>query len=251
MPDTRSRYRHRMAVAGIVLAGGSGSRIQREVNKVLLTLGDREMLAYSLDTMDRCPAVDLIVLVVRAEDRASIERMVDETPVSKLFAVVPGGATRHQSERHGLESLAGPIDRGEIDVVVVHDGARPFMTSDLLEQTIAAARRTGGGVPGLPLDGPVYERQGTSAKWLSPDRLRRMQTPQAFLAAPLLEAFRTSDAMGDEGVDTAETVERHSELKIEVVPGDPRNIKVTFVEDIFRAEEYAASFGHGGWRPGI
>jgi 2-C-methyl-D-erythritol 4-phosphate cytidylyltransferase len=240
-----------MAVAGIVLAGGSGSRIQREVNKVLLLLGEREMLAYSLDTMERCPAIDLIVLVVREEDRGGVERMLVETGASKLVAVVTGGASRHQSERHGLEALAPRIDAGEIDVVAVHDGARPFMTTELLEQTIAAARRTGGGVPGLPLAGPIYQRTGDHAGLLPPNHLRRVQTPQAFLAAPLLAAFRTSDEMGDEGVDTAETVERHTDLRIEVVPGDPRNIKVTFVEDIFRAEEYAASFRHGSWRRGV
>lgn len=234
-----------MAVAAIVLAGGSGSRIQREVNKVLLPLGDREMLAYSLETLEACPAIDRVVLVVREEDRPALEDMIGRT--TKLTAVVSGGSTRHRSESHGLRALEGPIESGEIDVVVIHDGARPFMTSELLERTIDAARRRGGGVPGLPLDGSVYERTGAHARLLPADHLRRMQTPQAFRAGPLLAAFRAAHQAGHEGVDTAETVERHTDLEIEVVGGDPRNIKVTFVEDIFRAEEYAASFRRGAW----
>lgn len=236
-----------MSIAGIVLAGGSGSRVQRDVNKVFLPLREREMLAYSLDTMDRSPMVAEVILVVRDEDRAMAERVIGETGVSKLVAVVTGGESRHQSEWHGIEAVEEQIESGRIDIVVVHDGARPFMTSELLAATIEAAQRSGGGVPGLPIDGPVYERRDAETVSLPQRKLRRMQTPQAFRAAPLLTAYRQAEQESREGVDTAETAARYSDIAIEVVPGDPRNIKVTFVEDIFRAEEYAAAFERGSW----
>ena len=237
-----------MATAGIVLAGGSGSRVQREVNKVFLTLGEREMLAYSLDTMDRSPMIDLVVLVVRDDDRGLAEQLIAGAGFSKLGKVVPGGNSRHQSERQGLEAIADEIERDEIDIVAIHDGARPFMTSGLLHSTLEAAKLHGGGVPGLPIDGPVYQQGDDGAIALPHQRLRRMQTPQAFRAAPLLEAYRRAEVDSREGVDTAETAARYSDLTIRVVPGDPRNIKVTFVEDIFRAEEYAAAFDRGRWK---
>jgi 2-C-methyl-D-erythritol 4-phosphate cytidylyltransferase len=236
-----------MAIAGIVLAGGSGSRVQRDVNKVFLSLADREMLAYSLDTMDRASEIDELVLVVREEDRSMAERVISETGLSKLIAVVAGGDSRHQSEWHGLEALASEIESGEIEIVAIHDGARPFMTTEILHATIEAARQHGGGVPGMPIDGPVYERTEDGTVALPHQRLRRMQTPQSFRAGPLLAAYRQAASEGREGVDTAETATRYSDLAIEVVPGDPRNIKVTFVEDIFRAEEYAAAFARGAW----
>jgi 2-C-methyl-D-erythritol 4-phosphate cytidylyltransferase len=236
-----------MAIAGIVLAGGSGSRVQRDVNKVFLTLADREMLAYSLDTMDRASEIDELVLVVREEDRSMAERVISETGLSKLIAVVAGGDSRHQSEWHGLEALASEIESGEIEIVAIHDGARPFMTTEILHATIEAARKHGGGVPGMPIDGPVYERTEDGTVALPHQRLRRMQTPQSFRSGPLLAAYRQAASQGREGVDTAETATRYSDLAIEVVPGDPRNIKVTFVEDIFRAEEYAAAFARGAW----
>ena len=237
-----------MAVAGIVLAGGSGSRVQREVNKVFLPLGDREMLGYSLATMDASPLIDEIVLVVREQDRDLAERMLDATPVSKVSSIVGGGETRHQSEWRGLEALAERIDDATIDVIVIHDGARPFMTARLLDETISAARRSGGGVPGLPIEGPVYERSNdNSSVGLPSQHLRRMQTPQAFRAGPLLAAYRLAGREGREGVDTAATAAHSSDLAIEVVSGDTRNIKVTFVEDIFRAEEYASAFQDGMW----
>lgn len=237
-----------MAVAGIVLAGGSGSRVQRDVNKVFLPLAEREMLGYSLSTMESSPRVDEIVLVVREEDRGLAERLVHDIGISKVTAIVPGGESRHQSESHGLEAIASGIGAGTTEIVVIHDGARPFMTTDLLHATIDAARRSGGGVPGLPIEGPVYERSDDSTSvGLPSNKLRRMQTPQAFRSQPLLAAYRRASRDRQEGVDTAATAARYTDLVIEVVGGDPRNIKVTFVEDIFRAEEYAASFQSGSW----
>ena len=237
-----------MAIVGIVLAGGSGSRVQRDVNKVFLPLAERDMLGYSLSTMESSPHVDEIVLVVRDQDRPLADRLVRDIGISKVTAIVGGGESRHQSESHGLEAIAPEIGTGAIEVVVIHDGARPFMTTELLHATIDAARRSGGGVPGLPIEGPVYERSDDNTSvGLPSDRLRRMQTPQAFRAQPLLAAYRHASQDRQEGVDTAATAARYTDLAIEVVNGDPRNIKVTFVEDIFRAEEYAASFHAGAW----
>lgn len=236
-----------MTTTGIVLAGGSGSRVQRDVNKVFLPLGDREMLGYSLDTMNRSTMIDELVLVVRDEDRSAAERLIGELGVEKLVGLVTGGESRHESEWKGLEAVAGSIESGDVEVVVIHDGARPFMTMELLGSTVSAAVRSGGGVPGLPIDGPVYERNPDGAVALPHQQLRRMQTPQAFRARPLLEAYRRANADGRGGVDTAETVGRYADIAIEVVAGDPRNIKITFVEDIFRAEEFAAVFTAGGW----
>ncbi len=236
-----------MTVAGIVLAGGSGSRVQREVNKVFLPLRDREMLAYSLETMDRSPMIDRVVLVVRDEDRGTAELLLSVLSLSKVVDVVVGGASRHQSEHNGIEALADRIVSGDVEIVVIHDGARPFMTTDLLHATIEAAQDEGGGVPGLDIEAPVYEQTGDAVKRLPSDRLRRVQTPQAFRSAPLLDAYRAAAIDGLEGVDTAETVERYSNLIVRVIKGDPRNIKVTFVEDIFQAEDHAAYWLRGTW----
>jgi 2-C-methyl-D-erythritol 4-phosphate cytidylyltransferase len=100
----------------------------------------------------------------------------------------------------------------------------------------------------MSLEAPVYRFTGDHIEALPQQQLRRMQTPQAFRAGPLLAAYRAAAAHGTEGVDTAETVGRYTDLRVEVVAGDLRNIKVTFVEDIFRAEDLAASFARGAWR---
>jgi 2-C-methyl-D-erythritol 4-phosphate cytidylyltransferase len=234
-------------VAAIVLAGGRGSRVQHDVNKVYLPIRERDMLEYALESMGRSPAVDRVVLVVRAEDRSHAENLIAEMVPAKLTNVVLGGATRHESEQAGLEALAQAIETGEIGLVAIHDGARPFMTLDLLDSVLDTARRTGGAIPGLRSEEVLYRIDDLGAHALPQHTLRRVQTPQAFWAHPLLLAYRRAAEAGFEGVDTAETVERFSDLEISVVPGDPRNIKVTFVEDFFQAEEYALVWEKGHW----
>lgn len=238
-----------MSVAAILLAGGSGSRVQGNVNKVYLPVGGRDLLAYPLQALAGSPLVEQLVMVVREEDRDRASELTER--LSTPVRIVPGGATRHQSELAGLEALAEEIESRRVEWVAIHDGARPFLTFDLLERVLEAARRVGGAVPGLALDAPLY-RSGKDGvvEALEPATLRKVQTPQAFAAGPLLAAYRAARLAGFEGVDTAETVERFSQLTVAVVPGDPRNIKVTFVEDFFQAEEWAPHWVEGRWKEG-
>lgn len=235
------------SVAAIVLAGGSGSRVQKDVNKVYMPIRDRDMLEYSLETMDRSPRINQVALVVREEDEARAEVLINETMPWKLTHVVVGGQSRHLSEMAGLIALRDDIESGAVDLIAIHDGARPFMTLKLLDELIDAADRHGGAIPGLPINEPLYRTTDEGAVILHPDSMRRVQTPQVFSAKPLLAAYEASIDAGFEGVDTAETVERFSDLEVVVVPGDPRNIKVTFVEDFFTAEEYATEWEKGVW----
>lgn len=235
--------------AAIVLAGGSGSRMQADINKVYLPIRERDLLEYSVETVERSPTISDVVVVVREEDRTKAEHLIDRVLPAKRTTVAIGGTSRHLSELSGLRALADRIDAGAIDVVAIHDGARPFMTFDLLEEVVGVARRHGGAVPGLEITEPLYRAEGGGVAMLPGERLRRVQTPQAFRAPELLAAYEASVADGFEGVDTAEAVERYTDLDVHVIEGDPRNIKVTFVEDFFAAEEYALEWSKGSWVP--
>jgi 2-C-methyl-D-erythritol 4-phosphate cytidylyltransferase len=237
-------------VAAVLLAGGRGSRAHRDTNKLYLPIGERVMLEFAWETMMRSPDVDRIVLVVRDEDASLAEDLLSEITPTKPAEVVVGGATRHESEFHGLEALAPDIESGKIGLVAIHDGARPFLTLELLHTLVATARENGGAIPGLTLDEPTYRVTDSGVEQLPHESLRRVQTPQVFNALPLLEAYRRAAADGFEGVDTAETVERYSDLDVSIIPGDARNIKVTFVEDFFLAEEYALAWDKGVWQAG-
>jgi 2-C-methyl-D-erythritol 4-phosphate cytidylyltransferase len=233
-------------LAAIVLAGGRGARVRSGINKVFLPVRDRAVVDYCVRTFQRARDVDRIVVAVRPEDHHRLDHLMagDSGPT---LSTVAGGASRHQSEVSALESLAEAIDAGVIDLVAIHDGARPFMTFELLEACIEAATRFGGAVPGMPPEAPVYESDEGVVRLFEAEALIRVQTPQVFRARPLLEAYRASVGAGFEGSDTAETMERFSTIEVAVVPGDERNVKITFGEDLIQAEELAKLWNDGEW----
>lgn len=235
-----------MRLAAIVLAGGVGARVRSGINKVFLPVQDRAVLDYSVRTFQRASGVVQIVIAVRPEDRHRLDHLMGGP--GPPLTLVAGGVTRHQSEVSAVEFLATAVEDGAIDLIAIHDGARPFMTLELLEDCIAAARRFGGAVPGLPPEAPLYRIEEGAAVPLANESLIRAQTPQVFEARPLLEAYRASVEAGFEGVDTAETMEKFSTVEVAVVTGDERNLKVTFVEDLFRAEVLATNWADGRWR---
>jgi 2-C-methyl-D-erythritol 4-phosphate cytidylyltransferase len=221
--------------AFVVLAGGSGSRLGAvqggvPVNKAYLPLAGLPLAAWSLLWAADVDSVGVLVLVTRADDEPLALDVAAEVarrrPGALPVEVVTGGATRHASEAAALEHLRPRVLAGDVDLVAVHDAARPVAGAALLEAVLAAAAQWGGALPGLPageliaLDGPA------------PRDLVRVQTPQAFAARPLLAAFDRAAAEGVEGTDTASTVERYAGVRVHVVPGDERNLKITYPPDL-------------------
>lgn len=231
-----------MRTAAILLAGGSGTRLRHGENKVYLRIGGRPLVSWSLDLFASSPLVDDIVLVIRASDAEQVAQL-GPAPAAKLRAVVEGGHTRHASEHAGLEAIAPAIEDGTIGLVLIHDAARPFVSGDLLSRIVETAALVGGAVPSLPLETPVFRNFSPQRlEQVAVDDLRRVQTPQAFWARHLLTAYRRAAREDFAGKDTAESVQRYTDLEVRAVEGDPRNIKVTFVEDLFAAEELAQAW---------
>jgi len=233
-------------LVAIVLAGGLGARVRSGINKVFLPVRDRAVLDYSVRTFQRASDVSRIVIAVRPEDRHRLDHLTGPAAGPPL-STVSGGVTRHQSEVSAIEFLATAIEAGAIDLIAIHDGARPFMTFELLDACVEAAVRFGGAVPGMPPEAPLYRMEEGAAVPLGGDALIRVQSPQVFKARRLLDAYRASVEAGFEGVDTAETMEKFSTVEVAIVPADERNMKVTFVEDLFRAEELAMNWDDGRW----
>jgi 2-C-methyl-D-erythritol 4-phosphate cytidylyltransferase len=218
--------------AVVILAGGSGTRVGAETNKVLLPLGDTTVLGQSVRAALTLVDVVRLVIGVRAGDEDAVRDAVAPLLGDREVRLVPGGATRHASEWAALQALAGDIEAGHVDVVAVHDGARPLAGPELFEATIASAREHGGALP-------VVELPGLLGGDLRPvaDRLVGVQTPQAFRAAPLLDAHRRAAADGFESTDTAACFGRYSDLPVIAVHGGATNLKVTFPEDLPVAEQ--------------
>ncbi|MBL8930130.1 MAG: 2-C-methyl-D-erythritol 4-phosphate cytidylyltransferase [Kineosporiaceae bacterium] len=232
----------------VVLAGGGGSRLGatdergEAINKVYLPLAGRPVIAWSLDAAARTPGVRRLVLVVRPQDAAAVRRLLADQPGASSLEVIDGGATRHASESAALAHLAEAIQAGELDVVAVHDGARPLAGTELFAEVIEVAAETGGALPAVAA-GPLLSVDGGPelAQATVDTRLVRVQTPQAFRARDLLRAFAAADHDGWQGTDTASTVERYSDLSVQVITGSATNLKITYAGDLPVAAALLAS----------
>jgi 2-C-methyl-D-erythritol 4-phosphate cytidylyltransferase len=223
------------ATVAVVLCAGMGTRTNHSINKVYLDIGGTTMAARSSHPFHRDPTIDELVVVAAARETVVCTEVFAAAGIP-VSSVVVGGPTRHTSERNAVEYLADRIDAGEIEVVVIHDGARPLFDGADLDQLITSARRSGGAMYGLPLEESLLSMSNGRVDGHRPSAgLWRALTPQAFRAGELLQAFRSAARDGFEGTDTASTFE-HFGGRIEMVKGSSRNIKITFPEDFVLAE---------------
>jgi 2-C-methyl-D-erythritol 4-phosphate cytidylyltransferase len=235
--------------AAVILASGSGVRVGGEQNKVYLPLGGRSIVAWSLRTFAATPGIGPLVLVVRPQDEPLARQVLaaecDGAQVSAV-EVIHGGLQRQDSELLALRHLAPRIASGAIDVVLMHDAARPLVRRELVSAVLAAAREPQGAVPGVPRDGLVLASEDGDVAEADLGTMMAMQTPQGFPARPLLAAYERAAADGFYGTDTAACVTRHTGLQARCIPGDDRNIKITYPHDLVIAELYLASSSHDG-----
>ena len=230
--------------AGIVLAAGSGTRVGNSRNKVYLPLAGRRIVTWSLEVFRKVPGIGRLVLVVRDDDRELAAEVLDRELPGVPVDLVTGGDTRHESEYRALLHLAGEIERGEIDVVLVHDAARPLAPVRIVEEVLATAMQAGSAIPALPCEDVVGVDEDGRLSHAGRSGMVRVQTPQAFWSGPLLSAYQAAASDGFTGTDTASCVERYEGLPVQVVSGDPRNIKVTYADDLFTAELILTTSGY-------
>ena len=224
------------AYAGIVLAAGSGTRVGRHGSKAYLPLAGRSMLVWALETLAGTGGVERLVLAVRAQDLSLAGEVLERELPGVEVDLVAGGATRHESEHRALRHLAGAIRTGSITAVLLHDAARPLASTNLSERVLAAALSCGAAVPGVPVENVLAVDPAGRLVPGNRERLVSIQTPQAFRAAPLLDAYDAAARDGFTGTDTAACVERYTDLEVAVVPGEPGNLKITFADDLRIAE---------------
>ncbi|MFW6774290.1 IspD/TarI family cytidylyltransferase [Nocardioides sp. CPCC 205120] len=241
-----------MSAAVVLLAAGSGTRVGAGVNKVLLPVAGAPVLVHALRTALAVDGVDHLVVVVRPGDEAEVADAVGPLLLDhegREVRVTVGGATRHASERAALRALEAEVDDGRVDVVALHDAARPLAAPALYDAVLAAAREHGGAVPAYPLTGLVRRHGGPVPGTGRGTRTVAVQTPQAFRAGVLLAAHRWAEETGFTGTDTASCVAAWAarpehggpehggaEVGIVAVPSDATNLKVTWPGDVRVAE---------------
>jgi len=220
-----------MPAAVVIVAAGSGTRVGAGVNKVLLPLGDRPVLAWSVRDALAVDDVRRVVIVVRPADRTAVAEALAPHLGAAEVVLVDGGSTRHASEWAALQLLAPAIEAGELDLVAIHDGARPLAGVALFKATLDSARTHGGAIPVVPVRDLLTTGLAPVA-----GELGGVQTPQAFRADLLLAAHRAAAESGFEGTDTAAVLAEHGDVAVAAVAGSPANLKITFPEDVTLAE---------------
>jgi 2-C-methyl-D-erythritol 4-phosphate cytidylyltransferase len=219
-------------VTAVIAAAGKGSRMNSHINKQYIMLKDKPVLAHTLTGFEKCGSIDTIIVVAAPEDidycRKSI---VDRFCLTKVRAILAGGQTRQQSVARGLEAV-------EDGIVVIHDGARPFVDCDLVEAGIGLLleKNLDGAACALPvrdtvkLVGPdqVVERT------LDREKIRAVQTPQCFLRRPVAKAHKRATREGIEATDDLALLE-HYEYRVGLYAGRYDNIKITTPEDLLLA----------------
>jgi 2-C-methyl-D-erythritol 4-phosphate cytidylyltransferase/2-C-methyl-D-erythritol 2,4-cyclodiphosphate synthase len=217
-----------MHVVAIIAAGGRGSRLGAPVPKQLLEIGGRTILQRTVDCFESCAIVDEIVAVLPPDLVADGRTYVRCS--RKPLEVVAGGVRRQDSVANGFAR----VDHGA-DVVVVHDAARPFVTTSLIERTVEAATEAGAAVAALPARDTVKQGEAAGDSWtvattLPRDTIFLAQTPQAFLRDVLEDAI----ALGRRGVDATDEagLAERAGYPVRLVEGEPRNIKITNEDDV-------------------
>ncbi len=218
-----------MSVGVIIVAAGRGTRVGASVPKQLLDLGGRSVLRRSIDAFDRHPAIAALVVVLPAELASDGPAVVGGTDRPCQF--VAGGARRQDSVREGLRAMPAGID-----LVLIHDAARPFADAGLIDRVIAAAGASGAAIPALAARDTVKRvdpDRGTVTATLPREEIWLAQTPQGFRRDVLIAAVALGEA-GVEGTDEAMLAERAGHT-VSVVPGDARNVKITTADDLAAA----------------
>ena len=215
-------------VWAVLVAAGRGERFGGDRPKAFAKLGDRPLLAESLERLDRSDWVESIVIVAPPEWEEPSILVAEEIAAGKVRSAVTGGSTRAESVRAGLEDV--PEDAA---VVLVHDAARPILPEEVVERVVAGLEEGWDAVaPGLRIADTVKRVDGDAvAETVDRTGLVAVQTPQAFVAG----ALRRAHAHGAEATDCAGLVEAAGG-RVRIVAGDPRLLKVTTPADLELAE---------------
>jgi 2-C-methyl-D-erythritol 4-phosphate cytidylyltransferase len=224
-----------MRTAAIVPAAGRGERLGPGAPKALRLLGGVPLLVHAVRALVRARLVDVVVVAAPPDDVAAVRGLLIDHDLGKDVEVVAGGSTRQESVRKALVSLAE-----DIDVVLVHDAARPLVPAELVD-AVAAAIRSGADavIPTLPIADTVKRigPDGTVAETLDRAALRAVQTPQGFRRNALERSHVAAD--GIDATDDAGLAERAG-IEVQTIPGSPDALKVTHPIDLAFAEALLA-----------
>lgn len=235
-----------MKIIVLIPAAGTGKRMGAAIKKQYLTLGDRPILAHTVSRFEQAPQIDDIYIIAPAEETDYCRtELVEQYGFTKVRAVVAGGAERQDSVRNGLQTCAAQPD----DIVLIHDGARPFFPSEQLDRLIELARTDGACLLGIPVQDTIKEVvDGRVVTTLDRSRLWQAQTPQAFRYELIHRVHERAQRAGIVATDDAALIE-WSGAPVAMIAGSKQNLKITTPADLTLAHAILAERTAGQEQP--
>ncbi len=226
-----------MAAAGIVLAGGKGSRMQSDVPKQYMELLGKPLLYYALKAFEDSDVECVVLVTAEGDEEYCKKELVERFGFTKIVGIVAGGTERYDSVWNGLKCLK----EQEPDYVLIHDGARPLVTADLINRMITETEQYGACVAGMPVKDTIQmtDERGTITLTPKRDSLWTAQTPQSFEFSLAYNAYEQLMQEPEINVtDDAMVVGLYHDIPIQMVRGSYTNMKVTTPEDMVLAEAF-------------
>ncbi|MDT8715792.1 2-C-methyl-D-erythritol 4-phosphate cytidylyltransferase [Clostridium sp. 19966] len=212
----------------LIVAAGRGKRMKSDIPKQYMNINGKPIIYYTLKAYSNCHDIDAIVLVVSPDDKEYVTKeIIEKYNIKKVTAVVPGGKERYNSVLNGLKAIK------DCNIVLIHDGARPFISSHIIKDGIRYAEKYGCSACGIqPKDTiKVVNSDRISEKTLDRSKLVAIQTPQCFKYDIILKCHEK--LRQEEGIATDDTMvaEKYGH-EVFIYDGDYRNIKITTPEDL-------------------
>lgn len=224
--------------AAIVLAAGSGKRMNSTVHKQYLALGGKPVIYYSLKAFEESSVSSIILVTGAGEEEYCRREIIEKYGIQKIKQIVTGGKERYHSVCEGLKAARGA------DYVLIHDGARPFVDQGMILRSMEAVKKYQACIVGMPVKDTIKIADRDNFAIDTPDRqqLWQIQTPQTFSYKMIYEAYKQMLMVEDDKItDDAMVLERITGQRVKVIEGSYRNIKITTPEDLIAAEAYQKS----------
>jgi 2-C-methyl-D-erythritol 4-phosphate cytidylyltransferase len=218
-------------ICAIIVAAGSSRRMG--FDKMLSLIGDKPVVAWSIERFERCSQIDEVILVVRPDRRAEFQKVVDKFGFTKVRGLADGGSARHLSVWNGIHQLPEGCT-----LVAVHDAARPLVSSDLIGECVKLAMKCGAVSLAAPVVETLKRADAEQSVTGSVDRseLWAMQTPQVFRSDWLLDAYKRIVDSGHSVTDEVSALQ-HAGYPVRLLRNTDWNIKITFPNDVRLAEK--------------
>lgn len=221
-------------IVAILIAGGTGSRMGKEIPKQFLNVYDKPIIVYTLEGFQRHPEIDAILVVCLDGWHDVLWAYAKQYGINKLKWIVSGGETGQESIRNGVFSLEGKC--AENDIVIIHDGIRPLVESAVLSDVIAKCRQYGNAVTSMPYNEQIFivDDDISTTQYIPRETLRRVSTPQAYLFGKLDAAYHRAfnEKIGIFGSSYTNTMMVELGERLFFAAGSDKNIKLTTTDDL-------------------